>query len=276
MTIRLMTIEDLQTVLGWATEEGWNPGLDDAVPFRVADSNGFFVKEHNGQAIAAISVVNHDDNFAFLGLYICRPEFRGQGFGMHLWTHALAHAANRCVGLDGVPDQQENYAKSGFKKFGKTARFEGEFPTVENARVRELRPAEVKHLVACDAAATGLDRALFSEKWLLGSDTRRTMVLIQGAAVVGFATFRQCGLGLKVGPFHADAPEDAAALLAARPAGFQQGPMFIDVPDSANDFSRLLLDAGFAPIFETARMYNGQPPRQQPPDFYAIATMEVG
>src|SRR5690606_17979527 len=95
MNVRRMSGADLAAVLGWAADEGWNPGLADAGPFVAADPRGFFLAEVGGQPAAAISVVNHDDGFAFLGLYICRPAFRGQGVGHALWREALAHAGDR-------------------------------------------------------------------------------------------------------------------------------------------------------------------------------------
>lgn len=96
-TIRLMRPDDLSRVLDWAADEGWNPGLDDAAAFLASDPEGFFVTEADGAPVAAISVVNHSPDFAFLGLYLCQPAWRGRGIGLRLWTHALTHAG----GADG-------------------------------------------------------------------------------------------------------------------------------------------------------------------------------
>ena len=96
--IRPMTVTELDLVLDWAAEEGWNPGLRDAAAFHAADPEGFFLAEVGGERVAAISVVNHSDAFAFLGLYLCRPEWRGRGIGRALWREgkptlpALLHA----------------------------------------------------------------------------------------------------------------------------------------------------------------------------------------
>ena len=101
MILRNADLSELETVLDWAAAEGWNPGLADAEAFYTADPQGFFVAEADGAPVAAISVVNHDAKNAFLGLYICKPEVRGQGIGFALWQHALRHAGDRSVGLDG-------------------------------------------------------------------------------------------------------------------------------------------------------------------------------
>ena len=107
-TCRNATLAELDLILEWAASEGWNPGLEDAAAFFAADQRGFFVAvDDQDQPIAAISVVNHTADFAFLGLYIVTPSFRGQGTGLALWNHALAHAGDRTIGLDGVAAQQK-------------------------------------------------------------------------------------------------------------------------------------------------------------------------
>jgi hypothetical protein len=37
LEIRPMTETDVATAVGWAADEGWNPGLGDAGPFRAED-----------------------------------------------------------------------------------------------------------------------------------------------------------------------------------------------------------------------------------------------
>lgn len=110
LVLRTASIAEVKMMLDWAAGEGWNPGLDDASVFHATDPEGFFIAERDGTPVASISVVNHTDDFAFLGFYICRPECRGQGIGLGLWHHALAHAGPRTVGLDGVAAQEANYA----------------------------------------------------------------------------------------------------------------------------------------------------------------------
>jgi len=101
-----MNISDVELVLDWAAEEGWNPGPEDAAAFHAADPEGLLIAEVAGEPVAAISVVNHSASFAYLGLYLCRPAWRGRGIGRALWLEGLAHAGGRTVGLDGVAAQE--------------------------------------------------------------------------------------------------------------------------------------------------------------------------
>ena len=39
--IRVLDGAGVERLIGWARDEGWNPGLADAAAFRVADPDGF-------------------------------------------------------------------------------------------------------------------------------------------------------------------------------------------------------------------------------------------
>jgi len=276
MTIRVMTPEDLNVVLQWAADEGWNPGLDDATAFHAADPAGFLIKEVAGELVAAISVVNHDPDFAFLGLYLCKPEFRGQGHGMEVWRAGIAHAGTRSIGLDGVPDQQENYARSGFVKYGSSVRYEGKIAPVADSRIRQASPGNMETMIARDARACGIRRTAFATAWFSHTPTRHTMVLMEGAVIAGFATFRRCRLGSKIGPLYAFSETDARALFAANPFATSDEPCFVDVSDHNAPLAKVIKSLDFEATFETARMFSGTQPATNPAQFQAIATMELG
>lgn len=84
VSFRTARPDELPLILSWAAAEGWNPGLDDAAVFFASDPEGFFVADLDNGPIAAISVVNHSSDFAFLGLYLCLPKHRGKGIGFGL------------------------------------------------------------------------------------------------------------------------------------------------------------------------------------------------
>lgn len=276
MTIRKMTPADLKLVLHWAAAESWNPGLEDGSAFWAADPDGFFVTERDGVPVASISVVNLDQRFAFLGLYICRPEWRGQGVGMALWQHALGHAGDRTVGLDGVAAQQANYAKSGFVRTGATRRLEGILDAQPSADIRPAAAADLPALLTLDERANGYARSAFLTAWIQPLETRRTLVLHAPDSPAGFATIRRCRTGAKIGPIVA--PDAAAALRLIRAAAGlfpDSGPVIVDVPDSNAALGLLLDTAGMVETFATARMYKGAPPPATSL-LHAPATLELG
>ncbi|MBT9382884.1 GNAT family N-acetyltransferase [Pseudooceanicola sp. CBS1P-1] len=264
--------EELSLMLGWAAAEGWNPGLADAVPFHAADPEGFFVAECDGAVVACISVVNHSPDFAFLGFYICAPEFRGQGIGKALWDHALAHAGTRCIGLDGVAAQEANYAASGFVRAGASRRFAGTLTPETDAEIRDVGPQDLAALARVDLEATGIVRPAFLFEWLKAGADRVSVALEEDQ---GFATIRRCGSGVKIGPIIA--PDTALALRLARAAlaRLPSETVFIDVAPGNLALAEALEGLGFEETFATARMYRGDPPRTGP-TLQAIATMELG
>lgn len=271
---RVATLPEIRKILDWAADEGWNPGLDDAAAFHAADPEGFFIAEMAGKPVAAISVVNHSDDFSFLGLYLCLPEYRGQGIAYSLWAHALAHAGNRTVGLDGVPAQEANYARSGFSLAGRTRRLEGTFPVV--ALSAHLATADDRDALAnLDQRANGFARTKFLEAWTTNCESRRTVLLTDGNDIAGFATARICKEGCKVGPVVAPTTEQAFDLAVQAASSLRQTKVILDIPDRSAAFDRLLRQQGFRETFATARMYRGDAPGAGS-DLQAIATMELG
>ena len=123
--VRHLSAPEVHLVLDWARQEGWNPGIHGAACFHAADPGGFFGSLHDDEPAAVISLVRYDATFAFLGLYICRPELRGRGYGLAAWNAALDLAGARTIGLDGVPEQQVNYMRAGFRLAWRNHRYQG-------------------------------------------------------------------------------------------------------------------------------------------------------
>lgn len=267
-----MTAEDMDRVLGWAADEGWNPGVADAAAFLAADPEGFLLKRVDGEPVAAVSVVNHDPGFAFLGLYICRPDWRGMGHGMDVWRAGLDHAGGRTIGLDGVPDQQSNYEASGFQRHGRTLRYAGTLGVEGCGSTRLATEADVEAILVGDRAREGYDRSRFLRSWLAQGAHRWTRAIDTDDGLA-YATARICGEGLKIGPLVARDAVTARTLLADLTG---DSPFFIDVPEDSHELQKLLEGEGFAPVFETARMYRGTPPACDPAPFSAVATLELG
>src|SRR5262249_49287885 len=116
--------EEVAIAIGLAAVEGWNPGADDAESFYAADPDGFLIGEIDGEVVGCVSAVSYERRFGFLGLYIVRSQFRGQGFGIQLWRAAMERLAGHNVGLDGVVAQQPNYVKSGFRLAWRNVRYQ--------------------------------------------------------------------------------------------------------------------------------------------------------
>lgn len=272
---RNATLSELSECLDWAAQEGWNPGLDDAAAFDQADPDGFFVAVDDGdRPVASISVVHHTDHFAFLGLYIVRPAYRGQGIGLSLWQHALSHAGERTVGLDGVPEQQQNYVKSGFAHAGGTTRFSGVLAGQTDPEVRTASPADIPAMIAKEAEASGVMKHAYLQAWFAQSPNRKTFVIDGPQGITGVCTVRVCRAGAKIGPLVADTRAIADRMIA-HAAQIVDGPLTLDVPDTSSALRSLSQAYGFEAGFQTARMYRG-PFTTTPHPNFAVVSLELG
>lgn len=269
-------------LLKWAEQEGWNPGLEDAQSFHAADPDGFLGLEQDGELLAAISVVKQNESFGFLGLYICKPEIRGTGQGWRVWQAGMKHMEGMTVGLDGVVEQQSNYAKSGFKMAWRNRRFVGENqlgPSSEpedTITIREYVPDDLQAAVDFDALAGGVRRERFLGTWLSASDTRKTVVAHRAGTLCGFATIRQCIANHKIGPVLADDAKLAHRLIDSASNQVGAKTIIIDVPENNLAANTLVESMKLEPVFETARMYSGPFPEYNINPVFGVATLELG
>ncbi|MCS0636367.1 GNAT family N-acetyltransferase [Streptomyces sp. LP05-1] len=271
---------DWAVVTGWAADEGWNPGRSDAGAFFAQDPDGFFLGRLAGEPVSAVSVVRYDSGYAFLGCYLVRPDLRGHGLGLATWTAGLAHAGGRVVGLDGVPGQQGNYRRSGFRLAHRSARFTGSpVPVTES-------PAGVVPLTGPDgaAAAAAYDRGCFPagrrrflDAWLTAEGHHALGRVVDGR-LTGYGVIRPARDGSRIGPLFADTAEDAAALFDALVAAPERppGPVAVDVPLSHPAAVALAGARGLTPGFETARMYTGPARPVATERIFGITTLELG
>jgi hypothetical protein len=243
-----MTLADFRRALDWAAAEGWNPGLRDAEAFHPADPDGFLCSDD-----ACIAAIRMGEAQGFIGLYIVRPEARGQGHGLAIWQAAMAHLAGRTIGLDGVVAQQANYRRSGFRFAWNNARYEtrgGIAPGVGT----EAEPAVLDAgLVAFDAAHAGAPRADFLRGWI-GAAGHVALVKRGPAGIEAFGVIRPCREGSKIGPLFAATPARADAMLRALAAHRADGPLIIDVPEDQPHAVALARAHGMEKRFETAHV----------------------
>ncbi|MCX7305678.1 MAG: GNAT family N-acetyltransferase [Hyphomicrobiales bacterium] len=252
--IRVLTASEVETLVGWAADEGWNPGLNDAAAFRAADPSGFLGAFVGGAMVAGISAVAYGDTFGFIGLYICCPDFRGQGHGKAVWNAGMAHLAGRRTGLDGVGEQVANYARMGFSPAYRTIRHTGRLPgAMVHPSIQPVGADLVAEVAALDRRFFPAPRRSFLAHWLKTPNV--ALAAMRDGAVVGYAVARPCRQGWKAGPVFATSEVDARNLLSGLAASIGDAEFHLDVPETAREFSAYLVQAGFIPGFTTTRMY---------------------
>lgn len=281
LTVRSLRRDEMEMALDWAAREGWNPGLGDAEPFHRADPDGFLVGHVGDTPVALVSAVRHGADHGFVGFYIVAPEWRRRGYGKAIWQRAMRRLEGRAVALDGVPAEQENYRRSGFRLVWRNVRHEGravagdpQIPT--GTTLADLRALPWERVAAYDRPFFPTERDAFLQAWI-DPPGGHALGLTRDGALAASGVIRPCRTGYKIGPCFADTPALAEALFQALQSCVPAGaPLFLDVPEPNGDALALARRHGMTPCFETARMVTGPTPDLALHRTYGITTFELG
>ena len=216
-----------------------------------------------------------------------RPEWRGRGYGLQLWHHALEHLADLpCIGLEAAPDRIDDYAQWGFAPASPTTRWQalsdGTLPAPSSAEGWQLVSGESipeRAVQWFDAQREPSPRPHFLSQWL-HHPAGTVLALIDGDGVChGFGRIRPCllvrGEGWRIGPLMAETPEAAGWLLQGL-LHRHPGVVLIDAPGSNPAAAPLLEQLNFRPTGTTQRMYRGAAPTVSLRDVYGLACLELG
>lgn len=279
LRIKQLDKRDLGTILKWAANEGWNPGSDDAEAFYSADTSGFFGYFDGDRPISFISGVKYGKDFGFVGLYICDPELRGKGYGKLVWDHCIKSLHGRTMGLDGVIEQQDNYARSGFETAYRHIRYAGisAVTSTDDKRIKRIDESTLPSLIEYDHKFFPPQRTSFLTKWLdPASQHRSTFCYTEDGAVKGYGTIRTGHDAYRVGPLFADDERIADSLFQALIGTVHGKEVHLDLPEPNAHALSLAEQYQMEPVFETARMYKGTAPTFPLGNIYGVTTLELG
>ena len=276
--VRQATREQLDIAIEWAATEGWNPGLHDGDAFFATDPKGFFLGFLGDEPISSISAVAYDDKFGFLGFYIVKPEYRGQGYGIKIWNEAIKHLPTQNIALDGVVAQQENYKKSGFKLAYRNIRYEGIGinEKIDFSEIKLLSGIPFEQILAYDNQVFPTSRSTFLKNWLKQPESL-AIGFVKNNNLLGYSMVRRCRTGFKVGPLFAD-DEEVADKLFQKMRGFvgDDTQIFLDTPEVNKSAVSLAKKYSMKPMFETARMYTKGEPKVALNKTFGVTTFELG
>ncbi len=276
--IATASADDVLRVMEWARDEGWNPANTDWVAFQAVDPGAFLIGRLDGEPVVSISVTRYGASLGFLGCYIARPVVRGKGYGIRIWNAGMKRLAGRNVGLDGVPAQQANYKKSGYRLSWNNARHEGVLsaapPVPAGVSLVEARSLPFDRLAAYDRRFFPEARDSFLAPWITAPE-RASLVALKDGEIAGLGVIRAAVTGARIGPLYAASPEIAAVLIG-RLAAAMPGQVAVDVPYFNEPAKRLAEQLGLQPAFETARMYTGPDPAFDRAGLFGVTSFELG
>jgi ribosomal protein S18 acetylase RimI-like enzyme len=281
MIIRNMHRDELDVLVDWAAQEGWNPGLNDAEIFWATDPDGFIAAELEGQLIGGGSIVSYDGYYGFMGFFIIHPDYRGRGFGNTLWHARLQKLINRLraptvIGMDGVFDMQAYYAKGGFEFSTRDLRFKGVGQAMpEPAGIEELSKVPFVEIETYDAAHFPAPRSEFLRRWLKQPGAH-TLASLSNGSLAGYGVLRPCREGYKIGPLFADNPGIAENLFQALSARIPGESIFLDAPENNPAAVAMAYKFQMEEVFGCARMYYGPKPELPEQQIFGVTTFELG
>ncbi len=273
----------------WANLEHWNPGVNDIIDcFYQTDKTGFFLGYLDDEPIASISAVKHGDSFGFISYYIVKPAFRGQGYGILLFRHALAHLEGRNVGLDGVEEQQANYVKTGFTVHYNHMRYQGvgtgNADSVElsfsNGRIIPLDvddTTSVNSLIKYDSEYFGCERPVFLRTWFQLPGSRTFFATATDGSLQGFGSIRPAVHGYRIGPLYAETEEVVNKLLGALLSTVSaHDAVYLDVADTNPSAVTLVEQRGWLKVATLGRMNTKGAVLVPFHAIYGVASFELG
>lgn len=281
MQIRPMSRTEVDELVDWAAQEGWNPGLHDAQLFWQNDPDAFIAAELDGELIGGGAITSYDGRFGFMGFFIVKPAFRGRGLGDRLWHARRERLLARlepgaAIGMDGVFDMQAYYAKGGFVFSHRDIRYRAPArETVRPASLVALTELPFAQVLAYDAGCFPAPRERFLSVWTRQPDSLG-LGCVRDGRLAGYGVVRRCRDGCKIGPLFADDALAADQLFEGL-SGFDPGrPVFVDVPENNPAALALVAERDMQEVFGCARMYLGPFPKLRDDRVFGVTTFELG
>jgi len=275
--IERMGEQDIEVAVSWAKAEGWNPGLNDGHCFYQTDPKGFFVGKLKGEIIAVGSAVAYDENYGFCGFYIVDEAHRHQGYGLELTLERLAYMGERNVGIDGVLDMCDKYARLGYQMAHKNSRYRGQMrlAKIPCEAIVDAREIDFEHLLTYDARHFFTQREAFLKPWI-EQDNALALAYVGDGRIKGFGVIRECFEGYKIGPLFADNEQVADTLFNHLVHHIDGAVFLLDIPEVNTSAQALVSEYGLSLVFETGRMYLRGEPDLPLDDIYGITSLELG
>lgn len=276
-----LNCKQVDILIKWADEEGWNPGPYDADVYWRTDPGGFYGFFDKGELIAGGSIVSYNGDFGFMGFFIVRPEYRSNGIGKKLWhlrRDTLLKRLNRgaSIGMDGVIEMQQFYNRGGFEIAFRDLRYEGigkEYST--NKNISSIEKSDYTKILEYDKMCFGFNRPQFMINWMEMPEIRK-FKYVEDRELKGFAVLRKANRGYKICPLFADTSEIAEELLKACSSAAKGEYFYLDIPIVNEAARELVKKYKMEYVFECARMYYGTPPNVPVNKIFGITTFELG
>ncbi|HVO79586.1 MAG TPA: GNAT family N-acetyltransferase [Terriglobales bacterium] len=217
MSVRLrkMTMSDVPEALRLKDLAGWNQTAADWERFLSASPGGCFAAEQEGRLVGTSATIIYEGRFAWIGMVIVHPDYRGQGIGRNLLKRAVQYLDKQCVPcmkLDATPQGRPLYERFGFVSEYEIERWMLKRAGHTRAKVADGTAQDIEDVIQLDRKIFGADRGALLRSLALG-EPEFTLVVRQGAEIAGYAFGRHGALADHLGPWMARNQDTAAMLV---------------------------------------------------------------
>ncbi|HET7900597.1 MAG TPA: GNAT family N-acetyltransferase [Candidatus Nanopelagicales bacterium] len=264
--VRPLTRDELDVVLSWCVDAGWNPGLHDADALWAADPDALWGVEVDGVLVGAGSTVRRGSRAGGVGLLVVDPAHRRQGIGSMTFPFLVDGALSRLepgagIALDCPEAHQDFCERFGFVPIRRIAR---STTTVQPGRrgpyagqLRALAQLPFDKLVAYDAQFAGGERPEWLRAWMTPRDGLG-IGAYEAGRFLGIGVIRRARDGHRIGPFYAESREVAEDLYSALTHTVVGQRISLDVPLEDTDVVAFATSKGFTVASEVVHMQLGE------------------
>jgi GNAT superfamily N-acetyltransferase len=265
MQLRTMSEQDIPAGMRLKEIAGWNQTANDWKCFLKASPAGCFVAEVDGTVRGTAATISYEHRFAWIGMVLVDPEFRGQGIGTRLLQKTIAYLDETkipAIKLDATPQGRPIYEKLGFT------------PEYEIARLILKRPPKVLDTQAGGEAisvdSNQLQAIVEADEEIFGANRRVLLCSLHQNApdltvaewrngnLQGYAFGRHGSFADQLGPWMAMDSQAAGRLLEAFLDRCSSETLVVDCLQSNQMSGEVVRAHGFSYSRPLTRMYRGK------------------
>lgn len=255
----MMRPDDVPHALKLSTQANWNQMEADWQRYIALEPDGCFVAEVDGNVCGTVTSIDYERRFAWIGMLLVDPNYRGRGMGTALVRHAIAYLKSigtRTIKLDATPAGKPIYDKLGFEEELVGERWAGS-ALASDGRLPRASRTDMKDILALDTEAFGADRSRVIER--LFSEFPEDVEIVRDAQgrLLGYAATRPGRRAWYFGPCVARDRETAFRLFESAMARLAGEPLYIDIITASRRVRQRLAEYGFTRTRTLTRMYLG-------------------
>jgi len=280
-----MTASDIPAGMRLKEATGWNQTEEDWRRFLRANERGCMVAEVDGQVRGTVATIIYEHRFAWVGMVLVDPEYRGKGLGTNLLEAAIQYLQDErvpTVKLDATALGKPIYEKLGFQCEYEIERWILKRPplaaaeTPGSAHAHKVPEGLFNLVLAEDRQVFGADRSQLLKSLHQGAP-EFTLAICESGVLIGSVFGRRGSFADHLGPWIAKDAHAAEDLLRSFIARSSREVLLVDRLKSNAIAGRLLQSVGFECSRPLTRMYHG--PNDHPgrtENLYAILGPEFG